>query len=75
MRTLESAEMDPLQGATPAMVVISAAGITLKLIDCETGQIVWAGSARGSAYGINLEAMATKKAIDNILVQLNNHIR
>ena len=70
-----SANVQLIQGGAPAMVYISSAGITLKLIDCETGQIIWAGSARGSTYGINLESMAAKKAIDNILRRLNSHMR
>ncbi len=70
-----STNVQLVQGATPAYMDISAAGITLKLIDCETGEIVWAGSARGSAYGLNFEAMAARKAVDDILEKLNNHLK
>ncbi|MDZ7724637.1 MAG: CsgG/HfaB family protein [candidate division KSB1 bacterium] len=56
-----------VQGADPAYMPISKAAISLKLIDCETGQIVWAGSARGSEIGQNVENIAAQKAIKNIL--------
>lgn len=56
-----------VQGAQPAYMPISKAGIALKLIDCESGQIVWAGSARGTDVGQNDEVSAAQKAIKNIL--------
>ncbi len=56
-----------VQGADPAYMPISKAAISLKLIDCETGQIVWTGSARGSEIGQNVENIAAQKAIKNIL--------
>ncbi len=58
-----------IAGAAPAILCTSAAGITLKLIDTETGQIVWAGSARGSTIGSNLQSMAAEKAAENIVEQ------
>jgi len=56
-----------VQGADPAYISISTAGLSLKLIDCETGQIVWAGSARGSLLGENIEISAAQEAVKNIL--------
>jgi curli biogenesis system outer membrane secretion channel CsgG len=56
-----------VQGADPAYLPISKVAISLKLIDCETGQIIWAGSARGSEIGQNVENIAAQKAIKNIL--------
>lgn len=64
-----------VQGAAPAYMDISAAGITLKLIDCETGEVVWAGSARGSEIGPNVEARAARKAVDDILDKLKSHFK
>ncbi len=61
-----------VQGAAPAYMAISSAGISLKLIDCETGQIVWAGSARGTELGQNVEIMAAQKAIKDILKKFTN---
>jgi len=55
------------QGARPAYIYVSAAGISLKLIDCETGQVIWAGSARGTEMGQNAEIFAARKAVKNIL--------
>ena len=56
-----------IQGAQPAYMPVSKAGLSLKLIDCETGQIVWAGSARGTEIGQNAEILAAQKAVKNIL--------
>ncbi len=70
-----STNVQVVQGAAPAYAVISAAGISLKLIDCETGQIIWAASSRGSAYGENLMAMAAHKAVDDVTEKLAAHFR
>ncbi len=61
--------------ATSTEIEMSAAGITLKLIDCETGQIVWAASAQGSTYGLNMQVMAVRKALDDVLGKLANHLK
>ena len=61
------------QDGKSAPMDISAAGITLKLIDCETGQLIWAGSARGSQIGNNQDAMAAYKAVENLLKKFNKH--
>ena len=66
-------DIQMVQGAAPAPMDISAAGITLKLIDCETGQVIWAGSARGSQIGNHVEALAATKAIDDLLKKFNSH--
>lgn len=66
-------DIQVVQGGTPAPMDISAAGITLKLIDCETGKIIWAGSARGSQIGNHVEAMAATKAVDDLLKKFNKH--
>ena len=70
-----STDVQIVQGGPPAMLEISAAGITLKLIDCETGQIVWAASARGSMYGLNMQVMAARSAIDDVLEKLIRHLK
>ena len=66
-------DIQVVQGGKPAPMDISAAGITLKLIDCETGQIIWAGSARGTQMGNRVEAMAASKAVDDLLKSFNKH--
>ncbi len=64
-----------VQGADPAYMPISAAGFSLKLIDCETGEIVWASSARGSTTGNEMQAVAAQKAADKVAGQLANRLR
>ena len=60
-----------VRDANPAIMCISAARVTLKLIDVETGQIVWAVSGRGSTVGVNLQAIAADKAVEKIVAQLS----
>ena len=60
---------------TQTQVKISNAGLTLKLVDSETGQIAWTGSARGKQYGENQEPMAAQQAIDDIIKKLRKHIQ
>jgi TolB-like protein len=60
-----------IAGAAPAILCTSVVGITLKLIDVETGQIVWSGSARGSSVGTDSHAQAAEKAVEKIVEQLN----
>ncbi len=62
-----------VQGADPAMMPVSAAGISLKLIDVETGQVVWAGSARGTVTGHGLQAIAAQKAVKSIIGKFTRH--
>jgi TolB-like protein len=62
-----AANIQAVQGAQPAYMPVSKAGLSLKLIDCETGAIVWAGTARGSEIGQNAEISAAQKAIKNVL--------
>ena len=64
-----------MQGAAPAMMPISTAGVSLKLIDIETGQIVWAGSARGSGTGLNMQIEAAKKAVNKLIKQFITRIQ
>lgn len=66
-------DIQVVEGGAPAPMDISAVGITLKLIDCETGQIIWAGFARGSQIGNHVEALAAKKAVDDLLLKFNKH--
>ncbi|MDZ7344317.1 MAG: penicillin-binding protein activator LpoB, partial [candidate division KSB1 bacterium] len=56
------------------ILYVSAVGMALKLIDSETGQIVWSGSCRGSELGPNLQAAAAQKAIHNIIKKLQKRI-
>lgn len=56
-----------VQGGSPAYMAFSKTGLALKLIDCETAQIIWAGSAIGTEIGQNSEMRAATKAIKNIL--------
>lgn len=70
-----STNVQVVGGGAPAYVVISAAGISLKLVDCETGQIIWAASSRGSAYGENLMARAAQKAVNDVTEKLAAHFR
>ena len=62
-----------IQGGAPANMPISAAGITMKLIDVETGQIIWSGNARASTTGNNMESIAAKNAIKKIGKQFIQH--
>lgn len=62
-----------VQGAPPAYMDFARAGITLKLIDAETGEIVWAGSAEGSYTGPNQESTAAAEAIDHLLEKFKSH--
>jgi TolB-like protein len=64
-----------VRGADPAILCVSAARITLKLIDIETGQIIWSASARGSTVGINLEAIAAEKAVVKVVEQLRPRLQ
>ncbi len=54
---------------------ISAAGFSLKLIDCENGEIIWASSARGSTTGNEMQAVAAQKAADKVADQLAKRLR
>jgi len=62
-----------VHGAAPAMMDVAKAGVTLKLIDCETGEVIWAGSADGSDVGPNQQASAATKAVDSLLKKLKAH--
>ena len=62
-----------VQGAAPAYLTISTAGITLKITDVNTGQIIWAASARGSEVGDMVQSRAATKAIKNIVSKLLKH--
>ena len=64
-----------VQGADPAYMPISSAGVSLKLIDVETGQMVWAASARGTEVGNNLMANAARKAVRDAMEKLVKHLR
>ncbi len=64
-----------VQGADPAYMPISAAGFSLKLIDCETGEIVWATSARGSTTGNEMQAVAAQRAADKVAGQLAKRLK
>lgn len=69
----ETSNIQMVQGAQPAYLSTSAAGLTLKLIDCETGQILWAGSARGSEIGLMVQSIAAKKAVKHLTKKLLSH--
>jgi len=64
-----------VQGADPAYMPISAAGFSLKLIDCETGEIIWASSARGSTTGNEMQAVAAQKSADKVADQLAKRLK
>lgn len=49
-------------------------GLTLKLIDGETSQIVWSGSAEGMHMGLNTEIDAANSAIGSIVKKLQKRI-
>jgi len=67
-----TANIQLIQEAAPAYMSFSRAGLALKLIDAETGQVVWAGTAWAQVMGANIEAEAAKKAIKSILKKLNS---
>jgi len=60
------------QGDAGLQVHGSSVGLALKLIDCETGQIVWAGSAKGSQIGQKNEYAAAQKAVKDIVEKLKS---
>lgn len=62
-----------VQGAAPAWMDIAKAGITLKLIDTNSGEIVWAGSAEGSTTGPNQEYKAASKATGDLIKKFLSH--
>ena len=62
----KTVDIQVVQGGNPAPVDVSAVSVTLKLIDCETGQIIWAGSARGTQIGGRGISSAAKKAISEL---------
>lgn len=52
----------------------TSVGLTLKLIDGETSQIVWSGSAEGMHMGLNTEIDAANHAIGSIVKKLQKRI-
>jgi len=61
-------------GASPAYMPSSAVALSLKLIDVETGQIVWAASAEDTEIGNLVEAKAARNAVRNALKKLIKHL-
>ncbi len=53
--------------AQPSYIYTSIVGISLKLIDCETGTVVWGGTARGTVLGGGNEMVAAQKTVKKIL--------
>jgi len=52
----------------------STVNMTLKLIDSETSQIVWSGTAKGTQLGLNTESEAANSAINSIMKKLQKRI-
>jgi hypothetical protein len=52
----------------------SIVNLTLKLIDSETSQIVWSGTAEGTHLGLNTEPEAASNAIGSIIKKLQKRI-
>lgn len=63
-----------VQGEPPAYMPSSAVSLSLKLIDVETGQIVWAASAEDSEIGNLVEAKAARNAVRNAIKKLIKHL-
>ncbi|UCD38985.1 MAG: hypothetical protein JSW54_05770 [Fidelibacterota bacterium] len=53
---------------------VSIVGITLRLIDCRCGHIVWSASKRGSANGRDQHGAAASKTIDQLLDSLVDYL-
>jgi len=49
---------------------VSIVGITLRLIDCRCGHVIWSASKRGSANGRDQHGAAASKTIDRLLESL-----
>jgi len=60
-----------VQGSPPAYMTVSSVGITVKLIDCETAEIIWAANARGTEVGPNQHTSAANKAVKDLVKKLN----
>ena len=52
----------------------TSVGLTLKLVDSETSQIVWSGSAEGMHLGLNTEVDAANHAIGSIVKKLQRRV-
>ncbi len=59
----------------PTYMPISATGLTLKLIDTETGEIVWASTGRATQIGEGLYSVCSQNAVKKMLLQLSNHLK
>jgi curli biogenesis system outer membrane secretion channel CsgG len=69
----KTVDIQIVQGGRPAPMDIAGVSIILKLIDCETGQIIWAGSARGTQIGAHGESSAASKAVTELIKNFRRH--
>lgn len=67
----ETTNIQMVKDYPPSYITICSTGLTLKLIDSESGQILWAGSARGSQIGDQSES--AKKAVNNLMKRFLTH--
>ena len=67
----ETTNIQMVKGHPPSYITVCVTGLTLKLIDSESGQILWAGSARGSQIGDQSES--AKKAVNNLMKRFLRH--
>ena len=67
----ETTNIQVVKDYPPSYITICSTGLTLKLIDTENGQILWAGSARGSQIGDQSES--AKKAVNNLMKRFLTH--
>ena len=67
----ETTNIQMVKGHQPSYITICVTSLTLKLIDSESGQILWAGSTRGSQMGDQSES--AKKAVNNLMKKFLKH--
>lgn len=69
----ETSNIQIVQGAQPSYMTSCSASLTIKLIDAESGQILWSGSARGSQLGAGTQSDAAMKAVKNLMKKFMKH--
>ncbi|MFH1250002.1 MAG: CsgG/HfaB family protein [bacterium] len=68
-------EVDVAFKGPPSYLTISAVGLTLKLIDTETGEVVWSATGRATQVGDRMYSICAQNAVKKMLVQLSNHLK
>ena len=67
----QTTNIQVVKDSSPAYITTCVTGLTLKLIDTENGQMLWAGSARGSQ--LNDQSESARKAVNNLMKKFLSH--